>query len=501
MNTKSIRLFVLFTIILLLLPISSGAVKIVTWNILNFPGTTGETRLEDFRIILDEIDPDILIVQEMLSQEGVNEFHSEVLNYGPPREYKKAPFFDGPDTDNAVFYKKAVLYLISNQQIPTPLRDISEYYFKIKKGPGKNERFRLYSVHLKAGRGSADNEKRKEEAGILRDYLNTLPPDSLFMVCGDFNIYTNKEKAFEVLTEDQYDNDGRLKDPIDEVGKWHDKKVFAETHSQSTRKKQFGGGSSGGLDDRFDMFLISYGLAESKKLTYKPGSYLVFGNDGKHLNKSINYQKNKAVSEEMADALYEASDHLPVIIELEPPSEDIPLRPTNLSTSVLSASKIKLTWNDKSDNEDGFKIERKYGSGWIQKATVLSNSTAYSDTGLSANTTYTYRVCAYNGFGDSDYSNKVSATTESGGGGTTVYITETGSKYHRGDCQYLWNSKIPISLVDACNQGYTPCSVCKPPACPSVVASVDEEYKFVQEELGYVLREIVTFAHQSFGLI
>jgi len=44
----------------------------------------------------------------MLSQEGVNKFHSEVLNYEPPIEYKKAPFFDGPDTDNAVFYKGCV---------------------------------------------------------------------------------------------------------------------------------------------------------------------------------------------------------------------------------------------------------------------------------------------------------------------------------------------------------------------------------------------------------
>jgi hypothetical protein len=46
---------------------------------------------------------------------------------------------------------------------------------------------------------------------------------------------------------------------------------------------------------------------------------------------------------------------------------------------------------------------------------------------------------------------------------TTVYITETGTKYHRDGCRYLSKSKIPISLSDAKARGYTPCSVCNPP--------------------------------------
>jgi len=45
----------------------------------------------------------------------------------------------------------------------------------------------------------------------------------------------------------------------------------------------------------------------------------------------------------------------------------------------------------------------------------------------------------------------------------TVYITNTGEKYHRDGCQYLSHSQIPISLTNAKNQGYTPCSRCDPP--------------------------------------
>ena len=44
-----------------------------------------------------------------------------------------------------------------------------------------------------------------------------------------------------------------------------------------------------------------------------------------------------------------------------------------------------------------------------------------------------------------------------------VHITRTGSKYHRSGCQYLRKSDISISLDDAKNRGYSPCSKCNPP--------------------------------------
>jgi hypothetical protein len=45
----------------------------------------------------------------------------------------------------------------------------------------------------------------------------------------------------------------------------------------------------------------------------------------------------------------------------------------------------------------------------------------------------------------------------------TVYITNTGAKYHIGSCRYLSRSKHPISLRDAKAQGYDACKVCRPP--------------------------------------
>src|SRR5690349_18454757 len=45
----------------------------------------------------------------------------------------------------------------------------------------------------------------------------------------------------------------------------------------------------------------------------------------------------------------------------------------------------------------------------------------------------------------------------------TVYVTNTGKKYHEDNCRYLKNSKIQTTLSQALNGGYTACSVCSPP--------------------------------------
>lgn len=44
-----------------------------------------------------------------------------------------------------------------------------------------------------------------------------------------------------------------------------------------------------------------------------------------------------------------------------------------------------------------------------------------------------------------------------------IYVTGSGEKYHRSDCRYVNDSSERISLEDAIDRGYTPCSVCNPP--------------------------------------
>ena len=92
-----------------------------------------------------------------------------------------------------------------------------------------------------------------------------------------------------------------------------------------------------------------------------------------------------------------------------------PAAPANLAATAVSSSQINLTWVDSDNTEQGFKIERCTGAGcsnFAQIATVGANVTSYSNTGLTASTSYSYRVRAYNVAGDSDYSNTASAVTQ-----------------------------------------------------------------------------------------
>ncbi|MDQ7064155.1 MAG: S8 family serine peptidase [candidate division KSB1 bacterium] len=91
-----------------------------------------------------------------------------------------------------------------------------------------------------------------------------------------------------------------------------------------------------------------------------------------------------------------------------------PAAPSNLTATAVSTSQIDLSWTDNSNNEDGFKIERKDpgSTTFVEIAQVGANVTNYSDTGLNPNSTYTYRVRAFNADGNSGYSNEASATTQ-----------------------------------------------------------------------------------------
>ncbi len=92
-----------------------------------------------------------------------------------------------------------------------------------------------------------------------------------------------------------------------------------------------------------------------------------------------------------------------------------PLAPANLTATAISSSQINLAWTDSDNTETGFKIERCTGvdcTNFAPVATVGANVTTYANTGLTASTSYSYRVQAYNTAGSSGYSIIASAMTQ-----------------------------------------------------------------------------------------
>lgn len=90
-----------------------------------------------------------------------------------------------------------------------------------------------------------------------------------------------------------------------------------------------------------------------------------------------------------------------------------PIAPSDLTASPVSASQINLSWGDNSDTEEGFKIERKLGAeGTYAPLVILGpNATSYADGGLAPETNASYRVKAFNGPGQSSYSNEANGIT------------------------------------------------------------------------------------------
>jgi endonuclease/exonuclease/phosphatase family metal-dependent hydrolase len=297
-----------------ILGLSSGTpLRIATYNILNFPDAIGYERLDDLRTVMSYVMPDVVVVQEMVSSEGVTLFLDSVMRF-VSSTYANAPFNNGPDTDNALFYRTDRVDYLGAVYHATPNRDIAEYRLTVG---GTQTDLYLFSVHFKASQGLTNEQIRLEEAIILRERLDALPMGSDFIVAGDFNIYYSDEPAFQELTDSLASMSGRLIDPLHLTGNWHENSYYASAHTQSTRVDQLpDGGATGGLDDRFDMMLCSAGIIDTAELYMLDGSHTTYGNDGAHFNLAINAGYNGVVPAEVADALYWASDHLPISIDL-----------------------------------------------------------------------------------------------------------------------------------------------------------------------------------------
>jgi hypothetical protein len=97
------------------------------------------------------------------------------------------------------------------------------------------------------------------------------------------------------------------------------------------------------------------------------------------------------------------------------PVVTVPTPPSELSAVATSSSSISLAWQDRSNNEGGFRIERRTGTSGSWSAIVTNksaNSTTHTDSGLSAGTTYSYRAAAFNSAGGSNsFSNEATAST------------------------------------------------------------------------------------------
>jgi hypothetical protein len=177
----------------------------------------------------------------------------------------------------------------------------------------------VYGGHLKASNSSSDAETRRQGAVAIRADADSLPVGSNIIYAGDFNLYSNNEPAYAVFLSSGH---GRANDPYG-TGSWGGS-GNAIKHSQSPR---LSGGSlvGGGMDDRFDFQLFTDAMLDEDSFSFMTETCRSLGNDGNHYDIAINTGNNSyypgqvARSNSLADALFEASDHIPVMTDFRIP--------------------------------------------------------------------------------------------------------------------------------------------------------------------------------------
>ncbi|MCX7836308.1 MAG: endonuclease/exonuclease/phosphatase family protein [bacterium] len=331
--------FVLFFFSPILYAQTTDTLRIMAYNLLNFPQNNNPNRIPYYRTVFHSSKPDVIVLGEVTSNAGLNMLRDQALNVWGWTDWTYAPFVDGPDTDMALFYRTSKVQWLRNITLTTELRNIQVYHMKIAGRDSASTNFYIYAMHLKASNTPEDAAQRGREAAVARNHANSLPSNSRFFYCGDLNLYTSAENAYIVLTGSSSNNNGRSVDLLP-AGNWSSNSNYRYIHTQSTRVRSFGGGTTGGLDDRFDFILPSPNFAQTTGSRYVPNSFRAYGNDGNHFNDSINSRPNNAVPDSVADALHYASDHLPVFADFifvgntTDISEPIPLLPSTFQITT-----------------------------------------------------------------------------------------------------------------------------------------------------------------------
>ncbi len=283
----------------------TDTITLNTYNLLNFEDEPSNLRSTFFRKVFLEFPADIVVVQELIEGGAAAMFRDSVMLPVNP-DYAMAPFLSSFDTDRCLYYDSTKFSLLDADRIDTELRDIQQYLLEHKLS---GTTFYVFTLHLKATSGDA--AQRKREIDSLRKVTDALPDTIPFIVGGDFNIYNEGEAGYNALLH--MDGPGYFIDPLqDSLSSTWNNSGNAPYHTQSTRTSSFGGGSTGGLDDRFDMILYSAAIGSGKKMSYVEGSTVAIGNDGAHYNDAIADPPFTIITEELADALHQASDHLPL---------------------------------------------------------------------------------------------------------------------------------------------------------------------------------------------
>ena len=288
--------------------------------------TNNNTQRKDecIRTIMDYVKPDIFTVCEFgATQQLLTDFVRHNLNINGANYWQSDNIINyaGSNIINHIFFDSRKMGLKKHVALRTKPRDTDVYELYLKTPSltaGDTIKLVCIVAHPKAGMGYESS--RRALMQVAMDHVNQYYPNDNVLIMGDFNMYGASESGYRLLTQTYSSPSICFMDPmanVGGVGEWSNNNQFTAFHTQSTRGYSEECFSGGGLDDRFDFILMADEIAFSyNHLRYVQGSYHAVGNDGHHFNMSVDQGYNSAVPANVAEALFDASDHLPVTMKI-----------------------------------------------------------------------------------------------------------------------------------------------------------------------------------------
>ena len=308
-------------------------IRMMQYNLMYYTNTSGvsdcnslsnnlDTKDAHIKTIFQYVKPTVMCVCEMGSQTlYADRLLNNAINTDGIDYYRRGPLTNqsGGTIANMIYYDSRKLTLYKSTNITTSYRDINGYtfYYNSDDLSASDTIFMTFWIaHLKAGNYSSNEEARLAQVQKLMNRIVNSGLPGNYTLSGDFNIYYSDEPAYQELTE--FSNSlYRFYDPVNSPGYWHNNSQFSSLHTQSTHSQENYCFSSGGLDDRFDFILVSpYIYYGSDRMHVVEGSYHALGQDGNRFNNSILSPANNSIPSPVVNALYQQSDHLPVIMDM-----------------------------------------------------------------------------------------------------------------------------------------------------------------------------------------
>lgn len=331
---------------------SQETLNAMFYNVFKFPNSLPQDRQLILRDILDEYQPDLFMVCELVSEQGADLILNTSLQ-NQVDSYARANFVadlskPSDPLQNMVYFNTRKLTLVNQQTLPTVYRNIDHYSFELNVESNDPIYLEVFVAHLKSSTGPANRQMRFDMVEVVTQELQNLTqPNTHVLFAGDFNFYNSTEIGYQQILNPA--NAIKLIDPINAPGSWQDNASFSYLHTQSTRESSagFGGGAnagaSGGLDDRFDFIMMSENFNTSARFSYVNGSYQAYGNNGNCLNKSVNDATcTGTYSLTLRNNLYNMSDHLPVVMQFQ----------VNEPLATQTFDKKSLMWFESSNITD-----------------------------------------------------------------------------------------------------------------------------------------------------